>query len=247
MKKNLAFVSGMLVASLVFVCSVSALTDEKMAAGLKEALNVGIENAVKLVGVEDGYFKNDAIKILLPEELKKADKYLQDVGGGAVSEALVEKMNRAAEKAAPEALDIFVSSVKEMKIDDAMKIFSGEKNAATAYLEEHASEPLRKSFYPIVKNTMEEVGALKSYNEYIGKLKSGKIGQVGSLLKSTGLAESGPLKEITDIELDINQYVTEKAIGGLFKMLAEEEVKIRENPEARVTDLLEDVFGGLLK
>ena len=157
MKKDLAIVSAVLAIVCllpVFCVSASASGDEKIVSGLKEALNVGIENAVKLVGVEDGYYKNLDIKILLPEELKKVDKTLQDLGGGAISEALVEKMNRAAEKAAPEALDIFVSSVKEMKFDDAMKILSGEKDAASTYLREHASESLEKSFYPVVQNTM---------------------------------------------------------------------------------------------
>jgi len=235
------------VLGITFLLSTTSWGNEKVIEGLKEALNVGITEAVKIVGVEDGYFKNLGIKILLPEKLKKTDETIRGLGGDAISDMLIEKMNRAAEQAAPQAQEIFMGAIKEMKFDDAMKIYSGENNAATAYLEEHTSDSLKKSFYPIVKSTMDEVGALKTYDEYVGKLSSGTLGQVGSFLKSTPLAKSGPVSEITDIDLDINKYVTGKALDGLFKTVADQETKIRENPEARVTDLLKDVFGKLFK
>lgn len=235
------------VPAVVFLLTgVPSWGDERIAEGLKEALNVGIKEVVKTVGMEDGYYKNADIKIPLPEKLEKAGKTIKNLGGDQISEALVMKMNRAAEKAAPEAKEIFISSVKKMKIEDAMKVFSGEKNAATSYLQETASDDLKKAFYPIVKTEMEEINALKTYNEYVDKLNSGGIEKVGSMLKSSGIAKTG-IAEIADIELDINRYVTDKAIDGLFEMLSREETKIRENPEARVTDLLKDVFGGLVK
>lgn len=249
MNKKFKFQVVIVLVSIFFMSGTVAwaLGEKQVASGLKEALNVGIKTAVELLGKEDGYYENLDVKILLPEELKKADETIRGFGGAEISEMLVKKMNRAAEKAAPQALDIFVDGVKEMKIEDAMKLLSGEKNAATSYLQEHTSDDLIKAFYPVVQGTMEEVNALKTYNEYVGKLKSGSVGKVGSLLQSSGLTKGTALEGVTDIELDINKYVTEKAIGGLFSTLAKEEEKIRENPEARVTDLLKDVFGSILK
>lgn len=243
MKKLIVVFIGL----LLLGCTTPVWGNEKIVSGLKEALNVGITQAVKLVGVKDGYFKNQAIKIMLPEKLKTADQTIRNYGGDTISDLLVEKMNRAAEQAAPKALDIFVDAIKGMKFDDAMKIFSGQPNAATEYLEKSTSDTLKKSFYPVVKNTMNEVNALKTYDEYLGKLNSGTIGQVGSLLKASPLGKSETVSKVTDIDLDINQYVTDKAIDGLFKMVGEQEKSIRENPEARVTSILKDVFGKLTK
>jgi len=193
--------------------------------GLKEALTVGVQEAVKLTGVEDGFYKNSAIKILLPEKLQKADTVVRQLGGEELSETLVEKMNRAAEKATPQAQEIFVTAIKDMQFEDANKILSGGDNAATTYLQENTSEELTTSFYPIVKETMGEIGAIKTYDDYVGKFSS------------------NPLMKMTDIDMDISRYVTEKTVDGLFVMVAEQEKKIRENPAARVTDLLKSVFG----
>ncbi len=203
----------------------SDITSDTAASGLKQALEVGIQNAVKLVGVKDGFYKNDLIKIPLPGKFQKIDTMVRKLGGSAISEALVEKMNRAAEAAAPKAEEIFVSAIKDMSIDDAMGILSGGDNAATKYLEGKTSDSLKSAFYPVIKDSMEEVGAIKTYNDYIGKYKS------------------NPLMQLADIDLDISKYVTGKSIDGLFTMVAKEEAKIRQNPAARVTDLLKSVFG----
>ncbi|MDM8535351.1 DUF4197 domain-containing protein [Desulfobacterales bacterium HSG17] len=205
--------------------SSSSPDNDKTSLGLKEALLVGIQNAVKKAGSENGFYKNDAIKILLPENLEKADSFIRQLGGDQLSDAFIKKMNLAAEKSAPQALDIFSRSIKEIKIDDAVKLLSARGNAATEYLEGKTSESLKSSFYPVVKITMEELGAVKLYNEYIGKY------------------ESNPLLKMAGLEIDINKYVTDKTIDGLFLMVADEEGKIRKNPEARITDLLKDVFG----
>jgi hypothetical protein len=193
--------------------------------GLKEALTVGVQEAVKLTGVEDGFYKNSAIKILLPEKLQKADTVVRQLGGEELSETLVEKMNRAAEKATPQAQEIFVTAIKDMQFEDANKILSGGDNAATTYLQDNTSEELTTSFYPIVKETMGEIGAIKTYDDYVGKFSS------------------NPLMKMTNIDMDISRYVTEKTVDGLFVMVAEQEKKIRENPAARVTDVLKSVFG----
>lgn len=202
---------------------------DKTALGIKEALHVGIAEAVRRVGAENGFYKNEAIKILLPESFQKADAFVRQIGGEGISESLVLKMNQAAEKAAPQALDIFTNAIKEMQIADAAKLLSGKDNAATAYLEEHTSESLKEAFYPIVKGTMEEVGAVKVYNDYIGKFAS------------------NPLVKMAVPETDLSEYVTGKSLEGLFTVVAEEEKNIRQNPAARATDLLKDVFGSLGK
>ena len=202
-----------------------AISADQAAGGLKEALTVGIQEAVKLAGAEDGFYKNPAIKILLPEKLQSADKIVRQLGGEELSEMLVEKMNRAAEKSAPQAQEIFVTAIKNMQFEDANKILSGGDNAATTYLKENTSEELTTSFYPIVKETMGEIGAIKTYDDYVGNFSS------------------NPLMKMADMDLDISRYVTEKSVDGLFVMVAEQEKKIRQNPAARVTDLLKSVFG----
>jgi len=205
--------------------SESSAAADKTSLGLKEALNVGIAEAVRQVSAENGFYKNDAIKIALPETFQKADAFVRQIGGQALSDALVLKMNQAAEKAAPKALDIFAKAIEGMQIEDAAKLLSGAENAATAYLEEKTSASLKEAFYPIVKSTMEEVGAVKLYNNYIGKFAS------------------NPLMKMAVPEADISEYVTGESLAGLFAVIAEEEKNIRQNPAARTTDLLKDVFG----
>jgi hypothetical protein len=134
-------------------------------------------------------------------------------------------MNRAAEKAAPQAEEIFVTAIKNMQFEDANKILSGGDNAATTYLKENTSDALTTSFYPIIKETMGEVGAIKTYDDYVGKFSS------------------NPMMKMANMDLDISRYVTEKSVDGLFDMVAEQEKNIRQNPAARVTDLLKSVFG----
>lgn len=209
----------------VFTSFTLAAANEKVAEGLKEALKVGIEKAVKKVGVLDGYYKDDAIKILLPKDLRKVEEYLSKIGAEKYTEQVVEKMNRAAEEAAPKAQEIFVDAIKKMKFDDAMKIFNGKENEATEYLKEKTTGSLVETFTPIVRETMEKVGAIKAYNDLVDKYSK------------------NPLLE--KVDLDINKYVTENAVAGLFKVVAEEEGKIRQDPEARITDILKDVFGGM--
>ena len=191
--------------------------------GLKEALLVGIEAAVNQAGAEDGFYQNPDIKIPLPGKLQAADALIRQLGGEELSRALVMKMNRAAEKAAPEAQAIFADAIKSVSITDAQEILTGGDTAATRYLEESTSDSLKNSFYPVIKTTMEEIGAVRVYNDYLGQF------------------ESNPLVQMVD--LDLSQYVTDESIDGLFLLVAEEERRIRENPAARVTDLLKSVFG----
>jgi hypothetical protein len=199
------------------------LSDEKVASGLKEALKIGAGNAVGLTGKTDGYFKNEAIKILMPEKLSAVEKGLRAVGYGPQADELVLSMNRAAEKAAPAAKDIIWGAVKEMSFEDARKILGGGDTAATDYFKGKTTGKLTESFRPVVEKSMDEVGVTRQYNALVGR------------------AQSLPFVEVPSF--DLNQYVVGKALDGLFSMVAEEERKIRKNPAARVTGLLKEVFG----
>jgi hypothetical protein len=203
--------------------SSGGLGNDDVVNGLKEALQVGTGNAVTTVSKPDGYYKNPAIKIPLPGELQKAETLLKAAGYGPQVEQFELSMNRAAEKAAPEAKSIFLDAVKQMQFDDAKKILNGPDDAATKYFEGKTSGRLTEVFKPIVKDSMSQVGVTHQYQDLNAKLATipmgGKLG------------------------FDLDQYVTDKSLKGLFTMLAEEEQKIRQNPAARTTDLLKKVFG----
>ncbi len=201
----------------------SGLSDEKIGSGLKEALKIGTENAVGLTGKTDGYFLNQAIKILMPEKLRTLEKGLRAVGYGPQVDEFVLNMNRAAERAAPAAKDIFWSAIGEMTFEDARKIWSGNDTAATDYFKAKTTDKLTAAFRPVVEKTTNEVGVTRQYKELVGKYES-----IPFVKKET---------------LDIDGYVVTKALDGLFHVVGEEERKIRTNPQARVTDLLKEVFG----
>ena len=197
--------------------------DLRIGAALKEALQVGTANAVKLTGRTDGYFRNDAIKILLPEQLRTLASGLRAVGLGAQVDELVLGMNRAAERAAPRAQAIFWDAIGAMTIDDARSILNGGDTAATQYFRTKTSDPLAASFRPIVEQAMGEVGVTRHYRELFAR------------------AQAIPFLKVEAYDLD--RYVVGKALDGLFHVVADEERKIRTNPAARVTDLLREVFG----
>ena len=202
----------------------SGISNDEMIQGLKEALEIGTQNAVATVSKPDGYFKNPDIKIPLPEEIEKAGKYLRLAGYGSKVDEFEQSMNRAAEQAAPEAKQIFLGAVKEMEIGDAQKILNGPDNAATNYFKDKTYARLQEIFKPIVTDTMGQVGVTRQFQDINNKLSS------------------IPLADKASVDLD--QYVTDKSLDGLFFMLAEEEKKIRQDPAARVTDILKKVFGG---
>lgn len=201
----------------------SKLSDSKVASGLKEALQVGADNAVKLTGKTNGYFGNQAIKILLPKNLRPLEKGLGAMGYQSKIDAFVLSMNRAAEAAAPSAKKIFGDAILAMSFDDARKILSGGDTAATDYFKGKTSAQLTAAFRPFVEKTMNENGVAQQYDALSGQLRS--------------------IPFMKSEDLDINKYVVGKALDGLFYMLAGEERKIRKNPAARTTDLLKEVFG----
>jgi hypothetical protein len=198
--------------------------DSQVVRGLKEALTIGTGNAVSLVSLKDGYFSNQAIKILMPEKIQKVAEVLGKVGYQKQVDEFILSMNRAAEKAAPQAKSIFVSSIKEMTFEDAKKILNGGDTAATEFFKGKTAGKLSEAFKPIISSSMDEVGATRSYKEMMGKYTA--------------------LPFMKAESLDLDQYVTNKSLDGLFFMVGQEEKKIRTNPAARVTDLLKTVFGG---
>jgi hypothetical protein len=199
------------------------LSDAKIGSGLKEALKIGTENAIRFTGKLDGYFRNQAIKILMPEKLQTMEKTLRAVGLGPQVDEFVLSMNRAAERAAPAAKQIFWDAIGEMTFQDAKKILSGNRTAATDYFKAKTTDKLTTAFRPIVGEATNEVGVTRQYKELVGGFQS--------------------IPFVKTETVDIDQYVTAKALDGLFYVVAQEEKKIRTDPAARVTDLLKEVFG----
>jgi len=201
----------------------SGLNDQKIGSGLREALKVGTENAVLQTGRIDGFFKNQAIKILMPRPLQSIEQPLRLVGYGPQIDEFILSMNRAAEKAVPFAKEIFWDAIGQMTFDDARRILSGHDTAATEYFKTKTSKKLHAAFQPTVESVMRDVGVTRQYNDLIGRYKSVPFAQ--------------------NITFDINQYVTEKTTDGLFFVVGQEEKKIRTDPSARATELLKEVFG----
>jgi hypothetical protein len=202
----------------------SSLDYNTVIAGLKEALEVGSRQAIESVSQENGYFNNAQIKIPLPEQLQQISGLLKQYGLGSQVEQFELSMNRAAEQAAPEATEILVTAIKDMSIEDARNILNGPDNAATEYFREKTSTRLGELFRPSVETSMNQVGVTKYYGDLTKQAT--KVPMVGNLAQNYNLED----------------YVTEGALNGLFTMIAEEEKKIRENPAARTTDLLKQVF-----
>lgn len=201
----------------------SGLSEVKVGSGLKEALKVGTENTVNLTGRADGFFRNQAIKILMPKTLRKLEKPLRMVGYGDPVDEFVLSMNRAAERAAPFAKEIFWDAIGKMTFDDARKILSGGETEATDYFKGKTTDKLVAAFRPVVEKSMNEVGVTRQYKKLVGRY------------------EGIPFTK--SVVFDVDQYVVKKAMDGLFYVLGQEEKKIRNNPAARVTDLLKEVFG----
>lgn len=198
-------------------------TGGKVDLGLKEALNVGIKNTINYLGKKDGYFGNTAVKILLPEKVRKLEPALRGIGYGPQIDEFTLSMNRAAEKAAPLAADIFSTAITDMTFEDASKILRGGNTAATDYLKAKTYNKLLDKFQPEVRKTMGEYKVTQKFDALNAKAKNIPI--VGQA-----------------VNMDVNHYVSSKALDGLFLMLSKEETNIRTNPQARVTDLLRDVF-----
>lgn len=203
------------------------LDEGQVVSGLKEALSVGTANAVAATSKVDGYFANAAIKILVPEKARKIASVLEKAGFREEVDAFVLSMNRAAEKAAPQARARFVAAIREMTFDDARRILAGGDTAATDYFRGKTRQKLYDDFRPVVSKSMDEVGVTRSYKRMVARYSALPFLQADSL--------------------DLDRHVTEKALDGLFYVVGQEERKIRTDPAARVTEILKTVFGPAAK
>ena len=203
------------------------LSDATIGSGLKEALQVGLTNTVEYLSAPGQFMAEQRLRIPLPDELVEPSQKLRDLGFGQDVDNFVGKMNEAAGKAVPEALDIFVDAVTSMTLEDVRAIWQGENDAATRYFEGKTREPLAKAFLPVVNTVLNELGVNRMLNNLISRYNS--------------------IPFVKDISFTLGGYVTEKALDKVFMILAEEEEKIRVDPVARVTDLLQEVFGALFQ
>jgi len=201
------------------------ISNREATAGMKEALIQASGAAVAKLGVTDGFFKNPKVRIPLPDSLKRAEKAMKMFGMGKQADELVLKMNRAAEAAVPEAKVLLVDAVKKMSVQDAKDILIGGDNAATQYFKKVTATPLAAKFLPMVKEATQEVQLAQQYNKFA----------------ETGLKYGLVKKEQANLE----QYVTQKTLDGLYLMMAEEEKKIRKDPLGASTSLIKKVFGAL--
>ena len=194
----------------------------QIASGLRQALDKGIEKQVTKLTKTDGFYKNQLVKIMLPQELQKVDQTLRDIGLGSLADEGLKVLNRAAEDAVKEATPIFVSAVKEITFTDAKNILLGPDNAATNYLEQRTNSALYTKFNPVIKNSFSKVGADQIWSNIINKYNS--------------------VPFVTKVNPDLTDYVTHEALNGVYKMISVEEKNIRNNVAARTTTLLKQVF-----
>lgn len=200
----------------------AGIGNAEIAQGLREALNMGIEKQVNKLALENGFFRNELVKILLPEELQKVDKTLRDVGLGNLADEGLRIINRAAEDAVGEATPIFVDAVKGITFNDARQILLGSNNAATQYLENSTKTQLYNKFNPIIKNSFQKVGADQIWSNIITRYNN--------------------LPLTNDVNPDLTDYTTNQALEGVYTMIAVEEQEIRTKISSRTTDLLKKVF-----
>ena len=202
----------------------STLTDSEIVNGLKEALSKGTKSAVSNLGRYDGFFKNPRVKIPMPDSLEKVEKAMRTLKQDKIADEFILSMNRAAEQAVPEAASIFSDAIRSMSFSDAKGILQGPDDSATQYFKRSSKTRLTEKMLPIIKKSTDAVGVTAKYKNMVDKL--------------------GPVSSLVDTKsLDIDQYVTDKALEGLFRLLADEEKLIRHDPAARTTALLKKVFG----
>ena len=198
------------------------LSNADMAAGLRQALDFGIDKQVTKLTQKDGFYKNELVKILLPEELQKVDKALRTVGLSSLADSGIKALNRAAEDAVKEATPIFVNAVKDITFNDAKNILLGNDDAATNYLTSKTQTQLYNKFKPVIDNSFSKVGADQIWTNLITKYNN--------------------LPLTTDVNPDLTDYVTSEALKGVYTMIAVEEKEIRSKVSSRTTDLLKKVF-----
>ncbi|HEX5306358.1 MAG TPA: DUF4197 domain-containing protein [Dyella sp.] len=217
----------------------SQLPASDIAAGLKEALARGTTNAINALGRDGGFWNNPKVRIPLPGKLEQAGQLARQLGQGAKVDAFELSLNRAAEKAVPQVADIFGDAIRKMTLDDARGILSGGDHAATDFFRRVAGDALAARIRPIVAQATDSVGVTQKYKAFTAGSGGGALGgALGSLGALGGGSKSG------HSPLDLDDYVTQKTMDGLFTTIGEQEQSIRQNPAARTTDLLKKVFGG---
>lgn len=198
------------------------ISNAEIASGLREALNFGIDKQVSKLTLENGYYNNALVKILLPEELQKVEKALRDIGLGSLADEGIKALNRAAEDAVGTATPIFVNAVKDITFNDAKSILLGSDDAATLYLAGKTESPLYNEFHPIINNSFKKVGADQIWSNLINKYNA--------------------IPFTTNVNPDLTDYVTKEALKGVYEMIAVEEKDIRTKLSSRTTNLLRQVF-----
>lgn len=203
--------------------SIAELSNTDVVEGLKSALGNGVSSAISHLGKLDGFYKNPSVKIPIPDSLQSMTRALRTIKQDKLADEFELTMNRAAEKAVPEAAEIFGSAIRDMSFTDAKKILQGPDNAATEYLRRSSREKIADKFLPVVADATDQVGVTSKFKSIMSEL--------------------GPLARWIDTDaIDLDRYITDKAVDGLFLMIADEEKLIRENPAARTTDILKRVF-----
>ena len=221
--KDATTIGSELLSNQVTSSSTSSLDNNTIISGLKQALDIGARNAIDNVGQTNGYLGNDLIRIPLPPAFDKVSSLIRKVGLSGQADQFEQSLNRAAEKAAPVATKILVDAIQNMSIDDATKVLNGSDNAATEYFKTQTRAQLTQLFKPTIASSLNEVGSTKYYNDLSQQLAA--VPLIGE-----------------QVNVDLTDYVTQQALEGLFAIIALEEKKIRENPAARTTELLKQVF-----
>jgi transcriptional regulator with PAS, ATPase and Fis domain len=220
------------------------LSDSTVSSGLKEALKTGVKYAVTQLGSNNGYLNNQAVKIPLPDNLAKAETIIRSAGGSKMADDLIASMNSAATKAAPQTAEIFMNAIDKMSVTDAQAILTGGNEAATNYFKSNTTDSLKKLITPIIQETMKENQVASYYDTVNNLYKSSAKGlvensSVMSLAKGFGVDSYIP----TSSDQSLDEFVTNKAIEGLFTMIGEKEAAIRANPVEQTTSILKQVFG----
>ncbi|MDH1264303.1 DUF4197 domain-containing protein [Pseudomonas sp. GD03944] len=225
MLRTIVLAAGLALSSHTFALSLADLSQSDASGGLKDALTQGAKVAVQQLGKPGGFNNNPEVRIELPGNLGKAAKTMKMMGMGAQVDQLEASMNKAAEAAVPQAQALLVDSVKKMTVQDAKGILIGPEDSATQYLNKTSREQIRAKFLPIVKQATDQVGLAKQYNSFAGQAASFGV--------------------IDAKSANIESYVTEQALNGLFEMIAKQEASIRQNPAGAATSLAKKVFGAL--
>ncbi|MDP1735698.1 MAG: DUF4197 domain-containing protein [Sulfuritalea sp.] len=225
MRFVVALLAGLFLAGVAHALSLADISGRDASGGLKEALTQGAGKAVEVLGKQDGFLGNPKVKIPLPESVQKVEGLMRGLGMGKQADELLTAMNRAAEAAVPQAKVLLVNSIKQMSVEDAKGILSGGEDAATQYFRRTTSGPLAEKFKPVVRTAMARVKLAEKYDQFAGK--AAKFGLV------------------REQDAHLENYVTQKALDGLYLMIAEEEKAIRKNPAEAVGKLAKKVFGAL--